>query len=485
MKNIQRVAILALATLLASSASATQPTLDEIAARLDTLMAENARLRDRVEQLENADKKIAGRIETVSSQQAKVAAGSRNVVHTDHSYAYEMLDPTTNINSKQKLLLEKRATGEIAANSIYLSSAVTAITDYQTSNTTDKFGWLMRHPTANNQRTKEVSEAVIHSAQLGITATRGDWTTAYFEFLYDPEQSFGAGTITNLNRNQIQLRRGYVLFGNLNESPFHLALGKMETPFGLTDTVNPFTASTVWHAFGGLAYAINGGYSAHGWDVSLMGVQGGAQFRSHNTPVDGSNVPSKLNNFVIDVRRTTTLDGGGSLMLGASYTRGSAYVQSFPVTHFSSGAEPNGAYDLYAKYQKGPLTLMAEFAKTVDVWPGTFNPTIPQFAASKVTSFDLGGKFRTRWFSSDVDLSVDFSRFISGPDGSPWERQDQLVFGVATFITPSTKLFGEFIHTKGFAPLNFISGNPATPGVTVSEAGASSNIFVMGVNAAF
>ena len=32
------------------------------------------------------------------------------------------------------------------------------------------------------------------------------------------------------------------------------AIGKMEAPFGLMDTVSPFTASTVWHAFGGLAW---------------------------------------------------------------------------------------------------------------------------------------------------------------------------------------------------------------------------------------
>lgn len=114
----------------------------------------------------------------------------------------------------------------------------------------------MRHPTAGNQRTKDVSEAALHSAQLALTANLGDWITGYVELLYDPHQSFGQGTLTALTRNQVQVRRGYVILGNLNESPFYASLGKMAIPFGLTDTVNPFTASTVWHAFGGLAYGL-------------------------------------------------------------------------------------------------------------------------------------------------------------------------------------------------------------------------------------
>ena len=36
----------------------------------------------------------------------------------------------------------------------------------------------MRHPTANNQIGKDVSEAVIHSFQLSVTATINSWITS-------------------------------------------------------------------------------------------------------------------------------------------------------------------------------------------------------------------------------------------------------------------------------------------------------------------
>ena len=88
-------------------------------------------------------------------------------------------------------------------------------------------------------------------ANLGLNLPN---VTGYAELLYDPEQSFGQGTITALARNQIQLRRGWVMFGNLDQLPVYALVGKMDTPFGLNDTVNPFTNSTNWHAFAGLAY---------------------------------------------------------------------------------------------------------------------------------------------------------------------------------------------------------------------------------------
>lgn len=475
------LAVACVSPLLSIHASAL--TLEELAEKLERLSEENQQLRARIEQLEST------RQQTPEPRlaEAPVKAGDDGgYVRLSHQYAYEMLDPTTNINRKQLYLLEQKRDGKLAADSVYLSGAATVIADYQKSNTESKFGYLMRHPTASNQRTKEVSEAVIHSAQVALTGNLGDWVSAYVELLYDPEQSFGSGTITDVNRNQVQVRRGYVLFGNLKESPFYLSLGKMATPFGLTDTPNPFTASTVWHAFGGLAYGINGGYSRNGLNINVMGIQGGAQFRAANVPVDDSAVPSKLNNYAVDVNYSFGLgEASDSLMLGASYLKGSPYCQEFPVTHFNSCKEENGAYDVYARLTLGRFTAIAEYAETEDEWAGTFNPSIPQFHASKVDSWALGGKYRTSWFETDVDISLDFSRFVAGPDGAPWEKQDQIVLGLAGFITPSTKVFGEIIRTEGYAPLNFISGGNVGVGQTHSDRDAFSNILLFGANVAF
>ena len=67
----------------------------------------------------------------------------------------------------------------------------------------------------------------------------------------------------------------------------------MAVPFGLTDTVNPFTASTVWHAFGAMANGATAGYVSADLNLSVMAVQGGAQFRAANTPVEGNRRPEQ------------------------------------------------------------------------------------------------------------------------------------------------------------------------------------------------
>lgn len=446
------------------------------ATTVDELAKENDDLRKRIE-----------RLEAKEGTKDNSNEASQNYVRFDHGFAYEMLDSTTKINRKQQLLLERKQDGTLAKNALYLGGSATPIIDFQKSNTEDKFGYLMRHPTSSNQRTKEVSEAVIHSAQLSLAANLGDWTSVYVEMLYDPEQSFGSGTITDLNRNQVQVRQGYVMFGDLSQSPYYVAIGKMATPFGLTDTVNPFTASTVWHAFGGLAYGVNGGYLANGWDINVMAIQGGSQFRAHHVPVDDSSVPSKLNNYAVDINKTFG-DESSNVLVGVSYTKGSAYCQGFPVVHFQPCADANGAYDFYAQYNSDNWVIQYEFAKTEDEWPGTFNPAIPQFEASDVTSWNLGGKYITEAGGNPLHISFDYSVFEAGPDGSPWEMQEQIVFGVASYLNDSTKLFAEIIRTEGYAPLNFISGGGGPnvgPGETHSDANASSNILMLGATVAF
>ena len=86
----------------------------------------------------------------------------------------------------------------------------------------------------------------------------------------------------------------------------------------------------------------------------------------------------------------------------------------------------------------------------------------------------------------------EFSRFDAGPDGAPWEHQDQLVLGAAWFVRPGAKLFVEYIRIDGFAPLNFISGGSirdeegaVTPDRTISDRSARSDVIMAGVRLAF
>lgn len=485
-----------------TSQSPTAEDFQNVLMRLEQLEKENKSYKERLERIESSRRQIDVRpaklapLDQISLATTDDSGDHKlppshdlgGVVRFNPELSYGLLNPTTNINRKQLYLLGQKQRGNIAENSLYIGGSVTAFLDFWNSNTDDKFGYLMRHPTSNNQIGDMVTEAGIHSAQLSFLASLGEWVTAYSEFLYDPQQSFGAGDITDLTRNQIQLRKGYVTLGNLDKTPFYLSVGKMATPFALTDTVNPFSASSSWHAFGGLAYGALLGYSKEGLNVSAELVQGGSQFRAVNVPVNGTTVPSKLNNYVIDANYTFTLDGANNrAMVGASYERGSAYCQGFPVIHFNPCEKENPAWAVYGTLNVGPFKFIGEYIQTTNVWPGTFNPVPPldAFPASKVTSFTLGGKYGTFFYDKKLDLSFEYSAFISGPDGSPWERQNQLVFGAAYFLTDSVKLFGEGILVQGYTPLNFISGGNLFPGTTHSDQNVRNTGVVLGIYVVF
>ena len=404
-------------------------------------------------------------------------------------FAYKMLNQNQYLR-KVNVLLEEREKGAIGNNSLTIGTSLISIFDYQKSNTDSKFAYLMRHPTSSNQIGKEVSEVVIHSFQLSITGAINSWLTAHAEILYNPEQSFGSGTITALNRNQLQLRKGFVVLGNLKSFPLYGAIGKMDAPFGQTESVSPFTNSTLWHAFGGLGYGAQVGFKKGNFHAKFMAVQGGAQFRAMHTPVgDGTNVPSKINNFVADLNYSFDLLKNTNLFIGASYLRGSAYCQDFPVTHFSSCDENNPAYTYYGKLNiNNRLIIKGGFAKTVDIWKGTHNPTPPLdvFKAAKVSSLDIGAKYDLNQNDNlKYSVSGEFSNFRAGADGSPWERQSQIVLGFSALVKKSSKIFIELFRTEGYAPLNFISGSdnnaPFPAGVTHSLRSANSIGLVAGI----
>lgn len=487
------VAFAALAASISPSVLAETVDQNDLMDRIEALEKSNAELIQIIKELQNREDVL--RIEHERSADVAIERDNsdiRGLVGVAPAYGYKVLDHAEDVTTKRLLQLEARKNAELRQK-LTVSGQISVLANYQTSNRDDKFGYLMRNPTSANQIGDHVSEAVVHSASLATTTEFTDSLTGYLELLYSPEQSFGSGTITSLERNQVQVRRAYLLYGNLDKSPYYAAIGKMDTPFGLNDTVNPFTNSTVWHSFSGLAYGAEFGYFKNGLSLRAMAIQGGAQFRAANTPVEGTNVPSRLNNFALDARYSTKLNNSGNLLVGASYQHGSPYCQEYPVFHFNPCPENNPAWSMFSKMEFGPLTLIGEYAQTTDVWPGSAvpDPTNPlsEFGAKKTKSFGLGGKFALDLFREEFldnsSVSFEFSSFIAGDDGSPWERQNQWVVGYSNYLIPNVNLFSEYIHVEGFAPLNFLSGGNFPDGSTWSDRDARTDVLLVGMQAAF
>lgn len=419
------------------------------------------------------------------AQDAPVSSSDNYVLGLNSYHSYLMMEPNQNLR-KVRLFMDSKSNGLIPEKSLSFGFSMIGLADYQKSNQDTKFGYLMRHPTAANQIGKHVSEAVIHSAQLSMTASLNPWLSVYGELLYDPQQSFGTGTITTLTRNQVQLRKGIVVLGNLEKFPVYMSIGKIDTPFGQMGSVSPFTNSTMWHAFGGLAYQALIGFDKYGINANLSLVQGGAQFRAANVPVDSTAVPSRLNNFVADLNYTFEPFGGVEVQIGGSYIKGSAYCQGWPVVHFMPCGDNNPAFTFYGNITiNNRLHLKGSFAKTVNEWPGTFNPNPPLdvFAAAKVSSLDFGGIYQINPAGKTVfSLSGEFSNFKAGPEGAPWQGQNQLIVGLNAQVEETSRFFLEFFKVDGYVPLNFVSGgNFPDPGVTHSANDTRGFGFVAGI----
>jgi hypothetical protein len=495
MTRTRQAAALAVGLLLVPTLGYGQSTNDLIL-RLDRLEQENQALRRdltalQTQQAKAAEPETEPETETGAKApaQPRVAGADEGVVRINGPLSYGLLDPTTAGKSKPLALLAAKQDGTLKPGTVVLGGALTAIADYQWTNFDSDFGYLMRQPGANHIG-QSVSEAAIHSAQIQVTASINPWLTTSVELLYDPQQSFAAGTITALARNQIQLRRGYALIGDLTRSPFFAMIGKFDTPFGQNDTVNPFSLSTDGHTFAGLAYGALVGYSKDGLNLSVEAAEGGSAFRGLNAPVDGTNVPSRLNNYVLDANYRVNLGGPNrTLLAGASYEKGSSYCQSFPITHFGACAKANPAYALYSTLDWDQFTLKGQYVSTVNPMPGTHNPNAPLdiYQASRISSYDVGLKHRTRAFDRPLHLSADFSTLMAGPHGAPWQHQDQWVAGIASYPSPNVKLFSEVIFVEGYLPFQFLTGGtPGDPaGETESDTGKRSQVLMTGITVGF
>lgn len=498
--------LLAFATPAAAQDEVLLERLEALEAKMNSLEAENQSLKAELEEIRAdvaakpavvAAPAVSGATPAVDPEQVAYdqARGFTDTVGINSTYAFRVLEQAVDITTKPLIQLEALQDGALD-DRLTVSGQVTAIANYQWTNRPSKFGYLMRNPTSANQIGDGVSEALLHSANIAVTARVTKDITAYAEMLYDPQQSFATGTITALARNVVSLRRGWVMWGNLDKSPVYGLVGKMDVPFGLNDTVSPFTNSTTWHAFAPLAFGAQVGYHSGGLDIRAMAVQGGAQFRSANAPSNGTSVPSRLNNFAVDARYTIPLGAeGDGLMLGGSYIHATAYCQGYPVFHFNPCAERNPGITAYGRLDLGSFRLQGDYAQTTKVWPGS-NVPIPTnplsiFPAVKTKAFTVGGRFAFGEEMVDIEqdkefaLSAEFSKFIAGAEDSPWNRQNQIVGGFSWFLENNFNLFAEFIHVDGFAPLNFLSGGNFPDGSTWSERDAATNVILVGTTASF
>lgn len=115
-------------------------SLESLVERLDRLEQENRQLRSEIDALKAARQETVPRAAAPTSEPA-----AAQFVRADSDYGYEILDPATHINRKQRLILERKKDGTLAPDRLHVQGASTAIANYQSSNRDDKFGYPTTH----------------------------------------------------------------------------------------------------------------------------------------------------------------------------------------------------------------------------------------------------------------------------------------------------------------------------------------------------
>lgn len=415
---------------------------------------------------------------------------NHNFIQFNPDYTFHLASDTPEINRQQLYILQEREEGALSDRSLYLGVAGIVLLDYQGSNRADKFGYFMRHPTDINQLGKTVTEAVVHSIQIPVTANIMPWLTAYTVLVYGPQQSFGEGNNVALTRNLVEVTRAFFMFGDLCRLPLYLTIGKMRTPFGSGRTLSPFSLSTTVHIFSGVSYGALLGALYKGFNISLMAAQGGAQFRGINS---GHNATNRLDNVIIDANYVRDFTPALSVMVGGSFENGSAFCQDWPIMHFKGcNGFNNPAWAAYLDVMYHDFELLGEFNSTTKSVPGTHNPfgALSRFPAHLVSAFNVGIKYHFPWVIADCvrhwTASVEFGQVTTGPKESPWRRQGQLVAGIQTHWNSHVKFFTEYVRVIGFTPFQFLTGGipGQSPQFLLSDSSARSNVFLLGAQAA-
>lgn len=370
----------------------------------------------------------------------------------DNDRMAPLLDFQNRQGDKQLLLLEQRPANN-SEPSLTLGAQFRLSAMLARTNTSSHFPYLGRFPTDFSGKTAS-DLRILQANQAGVLNFT-PWATGYFETLFSDVFSF-----SSFKQGSYQVRQAYVVFGDLDVTPFYLFLGKKNISFGDMGTLSPFTQSVVWHYFAPLAEQGGIGYTANGLNLTATGINGLRGIRTVDSEEKGH-----INNFALNGHYTWTRDERFSWTLGAGYLHGTIY-DGPTAEHLDPGVTGplNHAWDVNGHVQWGPMHFAGEYVTTVNSWPVT---------AHEVTAWRTELAYDAAWVDLPLWFSLSYSEGIQGARNTEFESNRQLVAGAEWRLSPNARLTFEYVRSMGFAPLINIT--------TVSDKSVRQNSLIFGM----
>ena len=288
-------------------------------------------------------------------------------VRTNAYHSRDMLDWQENTTGKTMTLLANRANGTLQPNSLYLGAGLQGGFMYQKTEVPGQFPLLGRFPDFSARTDDEAGVFALNHAALGITSTFGDWTTIYLQPEYSETEFFG--------QDEFMLRKAFVVFGNLEKSPFYAAFGRKTIDFGNFDSYNAFTANEGQHFFHAVSDqpVVELGLYSNGFKFTASAFSGGRQLRTAF-----ANEENNIGNYAFNAEKEFLLGGSKAFTVGGGYLHDTIYRDNFTAHTFlarASGTPPanfiqyrNSAVNGFAEYNSDFFDAMVEYTTTLEPW---------------------------------------------------------------------------------------------------------------------
>ncbi len=403
-------------------------------------------------------------------------------VRTSSAHSQRMLDWQENVTGRTVSLLANRANGVLQDNSLYIGAGFQGGLKYQKTDRAGQFPILSRFPFFSNRTDTESGVFAIDHAALSFTSTFGDWTTVYLQPEYSETEYPG-------EQDEFQLRKAFVVFGNLEKTPFYAAFGRKTIDFGNFDSYNAFTNNEGHHYFWAVSDqpVLELGFYKHGFKVTASAFSGGRQLR-----VALAGEENNIGNYAFNAEKEFQLNWLGlnrhSFTVGGGYLHDTIYRDNFTAHTFQgrqNGTPPtnfieyrNSAVSGFAEYNSPFFDAMVEYTTTLDPWAAAIpqtpdgvpfaqylvNPAGSTTARSNI-NFDenlsvLVAQARIKPIIAGRQLAIAASGSwgnISDDFGNPafnssFEKNQQHAVSLEYAMNDYLDFGAEFVYNKGFIP---------------------------------
>ncbi len=419
-----------------------------------------------------------------AARKAFLANRSHNVggvtVRTNAYHSRDMLDWQENTTGRTLTLLANRANGTLKDNSIYLGAGFQGGFKYQKTSVDGQFPILSRFPFFSDSGDDEAGVFAIDHAALSFTSTFGDWTTVYLQPEYS-ETEYGR------DQDEFQLRKAFVVFGNLEKTPLYAAFGRKTIDFGNFDSYNAFTHNEGAHYFWAVSDqpVAEVGYYKNGLKLTASAFSAGRQLRVALAGEDNN-----IGNYAFNGEKEFLLGGSKAFTVGGGYLHDTIYRDNFTSHTFQgreNGTPPanfieydrNSAVNAFAEYNSDFFDLMVEYTTTLKPWAAAIpqlpdGTPFPQYLNNPAGSttdpdninFDEklsvlvaqarikpmmpnGRRMAIAAVGSWGNISDDFGNPITG---TTFEKNQQHALSLEYPVNDFLDFGAEYVYNKGFIP---------------------------------